>query len=54
VVFYFFRSVGVKVSCVDMGFVGGGVRVRGESIEKFPKIAFSREMYILVKWNASL
>jgi len=41
--FCFFGGIGVKVSCVDMGFVGGLVRVRGESIEKFLKIAFSRE-----------
>ena len=44
--FYFFGGVGVKVSCIDIGFVKRVVKVRGYSIEKFLKIAFKREVRV--------
>jgi len=43
VVLYFFGSVGIKVSCVDMWFVGGELGVHSESIEEFLKLALIGE-----------
>jgi len=43
VVFYFFGYIGVKGSCVDVGFVERVVRVHSESVKKFFEITFVRE-----------
>jgi len=42
-VFQFFGSVGIKVSGVDMGFVGGVICVRGENVEKLLKLVLIQE-----------
>jgi len=41
--FQFFGSVGIKISSVDVGFVGGGVGVCDESVEKLLKLILIRE-----------
>jgi len=43
VVFQFFGSVGIKISSVDVGFVGRMVRVYDESVEKLLKLILFRE-----------
>ena len=42
-VFQFFGSVGIKISSVDVGFVGRMVRVYDESVEKLLKLILFRE-----------
>jgi len=38
VIFHFFGSVGIKISGIELGFVGGGVGVCGEGFEKLLKL----------------
>ena len=42
-VFEFFGSVGVKISSVDVGFVGRLVRVCDESVEELLELVLIRE-----------
>ena len=37
-VFYFFSGVGVKVACINVGFMGRVVGVGSKSIEEFGKV----------------
>jgi len=43
VTFNFFGSIGIKISCVDVGFLGRVIRVRRESVKKFLEVTFVRE-----------
>jgi len=43
VVFYFFNGLGIKISCVDVGFLGRVLRVRRESVQKTFEITFVKE-----------
>jgi len=43
VIFQFFGSVGIKISSVGVGLVGGMVGVCDESIEKLLKLILIRE-----------
>ena len=38
VIFQFFGSVGIKISGIQVGFVGGVIGVCGESVEKLLKL----------------
>ena len=42
-IFQFFGSVGIKISGIEVGFVGWVVGVCGESVEKLLKLIFIRE-----------
>ena len=42
-VFYFFGGIGIKISCVEVGFVGRLVRVHSESVKKILEITFVME-----------
>jgi len=44
VTFYFFGVVGIKISCVDVGFVGRVIRVRSVGVKKFLEVTFVREI----------
>jgi len=43
VIFQFFGSVGIKISSVDVGFVGRMVGVCDESVEQLLKLILLRE-----------
>jgi len=43
VIFQFFGSVGIQISGIEVGFVGGGVGVGGKSVEKLLKLILIRE-----------
>jgi len=43
VIFQFFGSVGIKISSIEVGFVGWVVGVCGESVEKLLKLILIRE-----------
>ena len=42
-IFQFFGSVGIKISGIEVGFVGWVVGVCGESVEKLLKLILIRE-----------
>jgi len=42
-IFQFFGSVGIKISSIDVGFVGGMVGVCDESVVKLLKLILIRE-----------
>jgi hypothetical protein len=43
VIFQFFGSLGIKISDIELGFVGWMVGVCGESVEKLLKLILTRE-----------
>jgi len=43
VTFYFFGGISIKISGVDVGFVGRVIRVRSESVKKFLEVTFVRK-----------
>ena len=42
-IFQFFGSVGINISSIDVGFMGGMVGVCGESVEKLLMLILIRE-----------
>jgi len=43
VTFYFFSGISIKVSSVDVGFVGREMRVSREGVKKFLQVTFVRK-----------
>ena len=54
VAFYFFGSISIKVSCVNLGYVRRVVRMCSKSVKKFIEVTFVGEIYTPVRWNVSL